>query len=147
MSREENLRIARRFVEEQDRRKGPPPEELCAPGYTAHILSLPPMDLAGHAEMAKVFYAAFPDLTQTIVDAFSDDEKAAVRYTVTGTHTGPLMGLAPTGKPIRVAGVMMFRIAGGKVTESSCLIDEMALMQQIGAIPLPEEHATGSAAV
>jgi predicted ester cyclase len=145
MSAEENLSIARRFIEEQDRRKGPPPEELCAPGYTAHILSLPPMDLAGHAEMAKVFYAAFPDLKQTIIDAFANEEKAAVRYTITGTHKGELMGLAPTGKQVDVAGVMTFRIAGGKIEESSCLIDEMALMQQIGAIPSAEEQPAGSA--
>lgn len=135
MSAEENVAIARRFIAEQDRRKGPPPDELCAPGYTAHILSFPPMDLAGHGELAKVFYAAFPDLEQTIDDAFADEEKAAVRYTVTGTHQGELMGLAPTGKQVAVSGMMTFRIAGGKVEEASCIIDQMALMQQIGAIP------------
>ncbi|MGQ0669153.1 MAG: ester cyclase [Actinomycetota bacterium] len=135
MSAEENITIARRFIAEQDRRKGPPPDEICAPGYTAHVLSLPPMDLAGHAQLAKVFYAAFPDLKQTIVDAFADEEKAAVRYTLTGTHQGELMDLAPTGKQIAVAGMMTFRIVGGKVEESSCIIDEMALMQQIGAMP------------
>jgi predicted ester cyclase len=135
MSAEENIAIARRFIAEQDKRKGPPPDELCAPGYTAHILSLPPMDLAGHAELAKVFYAAFPDLEQTIDEAFADEEKAAVRYTVTGTHEGELMGLAPTGKQVSVSGMMTFHIVGGKVEESSCLIDQMALMQQIGAIP------------
>jgi predicted ester cyclase len=135
MSAKENVTIARRFIAEQDRCKGPPPDELCAPGYTAHILSFPAMDLAGHAQLAKVFYGAFPDLKQTIVDAFADEEKAAVRYTVTGTHQGELMGLAPTGKQIAVAGMMTFRIVGGKVEESSCIIDQMALMQQIGAVP------------
>jgi len=138
MSAEENVAIARRFIAEQDKRKGPPPDELCASGYTAHILSLPPTDLAGHAEMAKGFYAAFPDLKQTIDDVFANEEKAAVRYTITGTHQGDLMGLAPTGKPIKIAGTMTFRILGGKVVESSCLIDEMALMQQIGAIASSE---------
>jgi len=135
MSTEENIAIARRFLEEQDRRKGPPPDELCAPDYTARILSLPPMDLAGHAGMAKVFWGAFPDLHQIVEDVFADEEKAAVRYTLAGTHQGELMGLAPTGKQIAVAGMMTFHIVGGKVVESSCIIDEMALMQQIGAIP------------
>ncbi|MBI1878029.1 MAG: ester cyclase [Chloroflexi bacterium] len=113
MSAEENVTIARRFIAEQDRRKGPPPDELCAPDYTAYLLSLPPMDLAGHAQLAKVFYGAFPDLTQTVDDVFANEEKAAVRYTVTGTHQGELMGLAPTGKQIAVAGMMTFRIVGG----------------------------------
>lgn len=135
MSAEENVAIACRFIEEQDSRKGPPPDELCAPGYIARILSLPPMDLAGHAGLAEVFYAAFPDLKQTIDDVFANEEKAAVRYTLTGTHHGELMGLAPTGKQVAVSGMMTFHIVGGKVVESSCIIDEMALMQQIGAIP------------
>ena len=135
MSAEENVAIASRFIAEQDRRKGPPPDELCAPGYTAHILSFPPMDLAGHAALAKVFYGAFPDLKQTIEDAFADEEKAAVRYTITGTHEGELMGVAPTGKQVTVSGMMTFHIVAGKVEESSCIIDQMALMQQIGAIP------------
>lgn len=135
MSAKENVAIARRFIKEQDRRKGPPADELCAPGYIARILSLPPMDLAGHAGLAKVFYAAFPDLTQHIDDVFASEEKAAVRYTMTGTHQGDLMGHAPTGKKIKIAGAMTFHIVGGKVVESSCIIDEMALMQQIGAIP------------
>lgn len=138
MSAAENVAIARRFFAEQDRRKGPPPEELCAPDYIAHILSLPPMDLAGHAGMAKVFWAAFPDLTQNIDNVFANEEKAAVRYTMTGTHQGDLMGHAPTGKGIKIAGAMTFHIVGGKVKEASCIIDEMALMQQIGAIPAPE---------
>ncbi|MBI4504879.1 MAG: ester cyclase [Chloroflexi bacterium] len=135
MSAEENVAIARRFIAEQDRRKGPLPPELCAPDYTTRILSLPPMDLAGHEGMAKVFWAAFPDLTQTIEDVFANEEKAAVRFTMTGTHQGDLMGLAPTGKQIKIAGTMTFHIVGGRVKESSCMIDEMALMQQIGAIP------------
>jgi predicted ester cyclase len=144
MSAEENVTIARRFIEEQDRRKGPPPDDICAPDYIAHILSYPPMDLAGHAELAKVFYGAFPDLKQTIDDVFANEEKAAVRYTITGTHQGDLMGLAPTGKEIKVAGTMTFRIVGGKVAESSCLIDQMALMEQIGAIPSPSSAEVSS---
>ena len=53
------------------------------------------MDLAGQAELGKVFYAAFPDITQTIDDAFADEEKVAVRFTIAGTHQGELMGVPP----------------------------------------------------
>src|SRR5437867_1836336 len=59
MSAEENVTIARRFFAEQDRRKGPLADELCAPGYTAYVAGFPPMDLAGHSEFAKAFYGAF----------------------------------------------------------------------------------------
>ena len=49
-------------------------------------------------ELAKVFHGAFPDIQQTIEDAVADDEKAAVRFSATGTHKGELMGMPPTGK-------------------------------------------------
>jgi len=135
MSAEENVTIARRFFAEQDRRKGPLAAELCASGYTARVPGFPPMDLAGHSELAKVFYGAFPDLTQTIEDAFADDQKAAVRFTATGTHQGELMGLAPTGKQVVISGIAMLRIVGGKVEEFHEIFDQMGLMQQIRAIP------------
>jgi predicted ester cyclase len=135
VSAEENIAIACRFCAEQDRRKGPLPEELAAPGYTAHIPGFPPMDLAGHSDLARAFYGAFPDMTQTIDDALASDEKAALRFTMTGTHQGELVGLAPTGKAISVAGMAIFRIANGRVAELHEVFDQMGLMHQIGAIP------------
>jgi predicted ester cyclase len=141
MSADENVAIARRVFAEQDRRKGPVPPELCAPDYTAHIAGFPPMDLSGHTELAKVFFAAFPDLTQTIDDAFGDGEKVALRCTITATHQGELMGMAPTGKRITIASMAMFRIVDGKVAELHEIFDQMSLMQQLGAIPAPGQPA------
>jgi steroid delta-isomerase-like uncharacterized protein len=141
MSAEENVAIARRFLAEEDKR-GVPPEELCAPGFTALIAGFPPMDLAGVMQLAKVFYGAFPDIKQTIEDAVADDEKAAVRFSATGTHTGELMGLPPTGKQINIGGMCIFHVTEGKVTEWAEVFDQMSLMQQIGAIPTPEEART-----
>ena len=135
MPAEENIAIARRFYAEQDRRKGPLAHELCAPGYTAYVAGFPPMDVAAHEEAAKEFWAAFPDLTQTIHDACADEEKAAVRFTATGTHQGELMGIAPTGKQVAISGMAMLQIVEGKVKELHEVFDLMGMMQQIGAIP------------
>jgi steroid delta-isomerase-like uncharacterized protein len=141
MSAEENIALAHRFLTEEDKR-GVPPEELCAPGFTALIAGFPPMDLAGVTELAKGFYGAFPDITQTIEDAVADDEKAAVRFSATGTHKGELMGMPPTGKQFDITGMCIFHITDGKVTEWSEVFDQMTMMQQIGAIPTPEEATT-----
>ena len=141
MSAEENVVIARRFLAEQDRRKGGLPEELLGPGYTVNLPGYPPMDRAGHEQMGQVFWGAFPDLAQTVEDAFGDGEKVVVRYTAKGTHTGELMGMPPTGKPVAISGISTFRIVDGKIAEAHCLVDQMGMMQQLGAIPAPE-HAT-----
>jgi predicted ester cyclase len=110
-------------------------DELCAPGYTARVPGFPPMDRAGRTALAQAFYAAFPDLTQTIEDGIGDGEKDALRITMTGTHQGELMGLPPTGRPIAVSGMAAFRIVGGQVAELHEVFDQLGLMQQIGAIP------------
>ena len=134
MTAPENIEIARRFLAEEDKR-GEPPAELCAPGFTALIAGFPPMDLAGVTGLAHVFYSAFPDIKQTVVDAVTDDEKVAVRFSATGTHTGELMGIPPSGKQINIGGMCLFHISDGKVTEWAEVFDQMSLMQQIGAIP------------
>lgn len=135
MSAEEHVTVAHRFFAEQDRRKGELPNELLAPGYMAHVPGFPPMDRAGHTELGKVFYAAFPDAQQAIDDAFADDAKVAVRFTMTGTHQGDLMGVPPTGKQVTVLGIATLHIAGGRVAEFHEIFDLMGLMQQIGAVP------------
>src|SRR5205823_1673333 len=90
---------------------------------------------ACHAELGKVFYTAFPDLTQTIDEAFADEAKAAVRFTANGTPQGELMGIAHTGKQIAISSMAMFHIVEGKVEEFHEIFDQMGMMQQIGAIP------------
>jgi steroid delta-isomerase-like uncharacterized protein len=139
MSVEENVALARLFLAEEDKR-GVPPAELCAPGFTALIAGFPPMDLAGVTDLAKVFYGAFPDIQQTIEDVLADEDKAALRFSATGTHQGDLMGTPPTGKQIKISGMAIFHIAEGKVTEWAEVFDQMTLMQQIGAIPVPGQQ-------
>jgi steroid delta-isomerase-like uncharacterized protein len=137
MSAQANVTIARRFFAEQDQRKGSPSDDLCAPGYMAYVPGFPPMDFAAHAELGKTIYAAFPDAIQTIEDAFGDDEKAVLRFTITGTHQGELMGMPATGKPIAISAIATFRIIGGKVAELHEIFDQMGMMQQLGAMPAP----------
>ncbi len=134
---EENKAIARRFLEGQDQRKGPPPAELCTPSYKAHIVGFPSMDLEGHIELAKGFYAAFPDLNHTIEDAVAEGDKTVIRFTLRGTHQGELMGVAPTNKEVEIAGIAIFRVVDSKIVELRELFDQMGMMQQLGVMPAP----------
>jgi predicted ester cyclase len=45
------------------------------------------------------------------------------------------MGVPATGKRIEVAGYDLVRIRDGQVTEHWGLLDALAMMQQLGAIP------------
>jgi predicted ester cyclase len=85
------------------------------------------------------FLSAFPDLhtslDQVIVD--SDGETVGSRTTTTGTHTGELMGIPPTGRQIRVPAVDMARLSGGLIAERWGGLDTFSLLQQLGVVGAP----------
>ena len=85
-----------------------------------------------------MFRSAFPDLHATINEVLVDGDRCATRATITGTHTGDLMGITATGRAIRVGSVDLLRVADGKATERWGGLDTFSLLVQLGAIPLPQ---------
>ncbi len=73
-------------------------------------------------------------------DMVAEDDKVTLRGTIHAQHTGPLMGVPPTGKPLSFTIFITYRIANHKIVEHWMLVDSLALMQQIGALPAPS-HA------
>jgi predicted ester cyclase len=59
------------------------------------------------------------------------------RFTMSGMHKGPFMGVPATGKPYALGGISIMRFADGKVVERWSSADMLGLMVQIGAIPPP----------
>ena len=85
-----------------------------------------------------MFLSAFPDTQMTVEDELADGDKVATRWTATGTHTGELMGIPPTGKQVTVTGMDINRLVGGKIVEHWGEFDQMGMMQQLGVVPAPE---------
>jgi predicted ester cyclase len=84
-------------------------------------------------------FQGFPDWHEEIDDVIAEGDKVWVRVTYTGTHSGIFRGVAPTGKQISITGLMIYRIADGKLVEGWDLSDYLALLMQIGAIAYTEE--------
>ena len=61
------------------------------------------------------------------------------RWVGTGTQNGDLPGIPATGRPVRVPGIWMQRIADGKIVESWQVWDTLLMLQQLGVIPAPAE--------
>jgi steroid delta-isomerase-like uncharacterized protein len=80
-----------------------------------------------------------PDTHYGIDDIISEGDKVAVRMTMSGTHTGTLRGIPPTGKRFSVDYVHWFRLAEGKVAELWAVRDDLTRLQQLGLIPVPGE--------
>jgi predicted ester cyclase len=66
-----------------------------------------------------------------------EGDRVATRWTLRGTHRGEFAGIAPTGKAVSVAGIIIWRVAGGKIREAWGSYDALGLMQQFGVIDAP----------
>jgi steroid delta-isomerase-like uncharacterized protein len=97
-----------------------------------------PIDATG-AEALKQVWAmllrTYPDIHLTVEDVIAEDDKVVGRTTVTGTHQGEFMGVAPTGKSVTYNEIFIFRFANGRVVETWGVVDVYAQMKQIGVIP------------
>ena len=128
--------IGRAFFVGQDRSKGAPPPELCAPDYSAVINSNPPIDLAGHTGFGRMFYTAFPDLHHDITEVFGTNDRVVVRWILKGTNTAEFMGIPATGKPMSVPGTVVMHLENGKIKQVYGVFDQMTMLQQLGLVPL-----------
>jgi len=94
-------------------------------------------DLNGLHMTFDVFTAAFPDLKFKQISLISDGENVSSQYEITGTHTGDFMGMPPTGRTVKFRGITQLRMEKGLCAEAWTVLDQMTMMQQLGAIPVP----------
>ena len=88
-------------------------------------------------EHIRLFEAAFPRYEMSADELIAEGDKVVLRATMHGTHRGDLMGIAPTGRPVSLPFVIIYRIADGKIADHWLAVDQMELMQQLGALPAP----------
>lgn len=141
MSTEENKALARRFFAEvADGRHLDRAAEMMAADYRHHDPGMPPelqTSRDTYINHFPMFTTAFPDLRTTIDDVIAEGDRVAVRWAITGTHNGELMGIPPTGKRINCSGITIQRIAGGKIVEGWTIFDTLGMLQQLGVAPSP----------
>ena len=78
-----------------------------------------------------------PDLRFTLENIIIEGDLAAFQWTMSGTNTGPYLGRPASGNAVTIAGMNMERLVNGKIVEHWSYPDKLALMQQLGAIPMP----------
>jgi predicted ester cyclase len=145
MSAEQNKAVARRVVEELFNQDGnlDSADELFTSEYVCYVAGFE--DLHG-AQAVKHFAAterqAIPDLKNTIEDQVAEGEKVVTRYRTQGTHTGETEAFGPpTHNRIDIQGMVIDRVAAGKIAESWIVYDALGMMQQLGFIPEAGQQA------
>lgn len=86
-------------------------------------------------EMWHDLHTGYPDFHIEIEDIFAEGDRVAVRFTMTGTNTGPLAGMPATGKPVTIKELGLFRFRGERIEEIWFMTDSMAIGRQLGFIP------------
>ena len=113
-------------------------DELFAVDGVAHGLGDTETDVRGPAQLkpfVRNLRGALPDIQISIEDIAAEGDKVVVRLLVTGTHTGNGLGVPPTGRPVRIAGIVLVRVSGGQLVEGWNSWDQLGLLRQIGALP------------
>lgn len=95
--------------------------------------------LEGLKDILRAMRAGFPDLVFSIDEQISEGDKVASRFEWTGIHQGEFLGIPPTGRSVRVWGMVIDRLEQGRIKETRILMDTMGLMMQLGVIPPPGE--------
>ena len=110
-------------------------DELFADAYVLQMPGVTATGPEGLRELATSYRTAFPDLQFTNFDQMAEGDRVVSKWTAQGTHSGPLDGIAPTGKSVTVTGITISRLEGGKVVEDWQNFDELGMLRQIGAVP------------
>ena len=137
---EENKRVARRYPEEVATEHDVDLiDEICAEDVIDHG---PLGEVHGQEnlkEQMKYFHSTFGDFTATVEDIVAEEDIVAMRVTLRGRHDGEFMGVEPTGEVFEVGNMVFTRVEGGKIIERWVQPDTLGLLQQLGAVDLPNK--------
>lgn len=131
-SLEENKALARRIFEEGWTNPDSL-DEYVAANLVVHGTNVNSVKVAKRNLAA--YLAGLPDTRYVVEDIIAEGDKVVVRFTVTATHTGEWLGIAPTNKKVMWTGIDIIRIEDGKSVEEWYRPDTFGLLRQLDAIP------------
>jgi predicted ester cyclase len=121
MSAEENMALARRFMEARVvKRDLHAVDEMLAPDFVNRNKLLPGQepDRQDYLRGIAAFHAALSPGRLIIEDQVAGADKVVTRFIVHAIHDrGELMGVAPTGKDLTNRAIVVHRIVEGKIAE------------------------------
>lgn len=129
-----NAALITKLVDELNNRNENIYRELCSPEYLWHFPANNPDPLSRDQEMefVKLIWKGFPDIKWSIEEIIAADEKVVIRFLAQGTHEGEYLGMPPTGNAMEASGIIIYRIADGKITESREDADIVGMMEDLG---------------
>jgi steroid delta-isomerase-like uncharacterized protein len=104
-----------------------------------------PMPLHGRAAVRAAirrYMDAFPDLRVDVTSETVDGNRLVREWTAEGMHRGTLMGVAPTGRAMRVFGVTVLTFDDdGEIIEGAMYWNPLGVLRQLGVVRPPAKSA------
>ena len=145
MSLSQNKDLARRAIELWTQASKENLEQIFASDYTNHQ-----QHHAGSADAIRgldawkqfvsSFHQAFPDFEDRILTQIAEGDLVATHFVSSGTQQGEIMGIPATGRRASWTGMVIDRIANGKIAESWVNWDMFGMLQQLGAVKEPKQQ-------
>jgi predicted ester cyclase len=113
-------------------------KEVLSPRFTSHDWPEGgPTGPKAFRDYYSSIRSAVPDARYEVDDLVAEGDRVVVRWRMVGTHKGAFRGIAPTGRPIVLKGIAIYRMEGGKLMERWVVSDLYGALEQIQA-PSPQ---------
>lgn len=113
--------------------------EVCTELMTADVSVVTPTGIFhgpdGFNAFAATIWTAFPDAVFVMDNVYESDGAITVRWSMTGTHLGPLAGQVASGNSISLQGLALFHFDQNRIAASWIEYDRTGLFEQITAPP------------
>jgi predicted ester cyclase len=128
-----NLAVARRWTEEVFNKQNVDVlDEILAADAVHHGAAFP--DTHGREAIKEALarqFAAFPDMALTVDLAIADGDMVMVRWSGPATQEGAFLGLEPTGAPVELTGINVYRLACGTIVEGWSEMNVLQVFQEL----------------
>jgi len=115
-------------------------DDLVAANYKRHCQATPDVSVESLDQFiafVKTWEDAMPDMKGEVHYIIAEGDMVAAYLTYTGTQTGAMGNIPPTGKVMDSKTFVFHRFENGKIAESWVTWDNVAVLSQLGLFPPP----------
>jgi steroid delta-isomerase-like uncharacterized protein len=142
MSTEANKAIVRRLFDDVwNAGRTDSIAELYAEDYVADYRPYAPLRRGrdGIRDMVQRAWATYPDYHEELIEMIAEGDKVVARFLITGTQSGALGPIPPSGKKVSFEEIVVLTLRDGKVVHQRGIVDNLNLLRQLGLVPTPPE--------
>ena len=116
-------------------------DEIISPDYVLRspMFPEPIAGIEGYKAMVTNTAVIFPDIHAEVNDIVIRGDELWGRFTLSGTNTGPIGELPPTGKTFQISGLAITTVAGGMIISDETQWNVLDMFQQLGFTLVPPQ--------